>query len=75
MVYVVAWLNRCRRIALRLNSFLSCGALKPVHIPVLSWRMSELEIPYIYHNVAKERWQIKVGKTAFKTGKYEPYRG
>jgi len=38
--------------------------------------LSELEIPYIYHNVAKERWQdYGPAKLRLKPGKYEPLPG
>lgn len=38
--------------------------------------LSELEIPYIYHNVAKERWQDQgLAKLRLKPGKYEPLPG
>ncbi len=38
--------------------------------------MSELEIPYILHNVAKERWQdMGPAKLRLKPGKYVPVSG
>ncbi|XID74115.1 glutathione S-transferase N-terminal domain-containing protein [Alkanindiges sp. WGS2144] len=39
-------------------------------------RLSELELPYILHNVAKERWQdMGPAKLRLKPGKYEPIQG
>ena len=38
--------------------------------------LSELEIPYVLHNVAKERWQdMGPAKLRLKPGKYEPIAG
>ena len=38
--------------------------------------LTELELPYIFHNVAKERWQdIGLAKLRLKPGKYEPLAG
>ena len=38
--------------------------------------LSELEIPFIFHNVAKERWQDQgLAKLRLKPGKYEPLAG
>ena len=39
-------------------------------------RLSELELPYILHNVAKERWQDQgPAKLRLKPGKYVPLKG
>lgn len=39
-------------------------------------RLSELELPYILHNVAKERWQdMGPAKLRLKPGKYVPIQG
>lgn len=39
-------------------------------------RLTELEIPYVLHNVAKERWQdIGPAKLRLKPGTYEPVPG
>lgn len=38
--------------------------------------LSELEIPFVFHNVAKERWQdYGPAKLRLKPGKYEPLAG
>ncbi|WP_216935871.1 MULTISPECIES: glutathione S-transferase N-terminal domain-containing protein [unclassified Acinetobacter] len=38
--------------------------------------LSELELPFIFHNVAKERWQdYGLAKLRLKPGKYEPLPG
>ena len=39
-------------------------------------RLTELELPYICHNVAKERWQDQgLAKLRLKPGKYQPLAG
>lgn len=43
---------------------------------VVRGRLTELELPYILHNVAKERWQdMGPAKLRLKPGKYEPLPG
>ncbi len=38
--------------------------------------LTELELPFVYHNVAKERWEdIGLAKLRLKPGKYEPLAG
>lgn len=38
--------------------------------------LTELELPFIFHNVAKERWQDQgLAKLRLKPGKYEPLKG
>lgn len=38
--------------------------------------LTELELPFIFHNVAKERWQDQgLAKLRLKLGKYEPLQG
>lgn len=38
--------------------------------------LSELEVPFVFHNVAKERWQdYGPAKLRLKPGKYEPLPG
>jgi len=38
--------------------------------------LTELEVPYIFHNVAKERWQdMGPAVLRFKPGQYEPLKG
>lgn len=38
--------------------------------------LTELELPFVFHNVAKERWQDQgLAKLRLKPGKYEPLKG
>lgn len=51
--------------------------MKPVtHTRVVRAMLTELELPYIYHNVAKERWQdMGPAILRLKPGKYQPLAG